>query len=220
MSRRTPYSPLRSGREVLVFILCMAVLMGSLVAAATYGPVPWNQTATRHPALIPPAFARMPPPGSAAGCTLHHTGCAGELLTLINHLRRDNGRGPLALSWPQSRGAGTCVGSRGHSRAMAASGAIWHSAPDDDPNQPTNPASFPRDICLPFTAAAENVSQTGPSDEWGAIENGLVLMLQEPYAPGCSGNHHCTLLSADYRTIGIGLWYENGLMWLTMDFTG
>lgn len=144
--------------------------------------------------------------------------CAAEVLGLINADRAAHGLAPLVLTAPQSNGTGGCVGSYGHSLAMAKSSAIWHV----NPRYPR--ASFPHSICVKYLHAAENVGE----DASGNVHNDLrtieSLMMSEPHGHAtCAGtvNHACNILNPAFKRVGIGVEYSgNGVTWLTEDFTG
>lgn len=123
---------------------------------------------------------------------------------------------PLGLNAIQSAGTGSCVGSIGHSQAMAESGFIWHT----NPNYPA--ASFPNNLCdaQGISAAAENVGVFSSGDELKDLQGIHALMMSESWSPGCVGNHICSILSAQYTQVGIGIYQSGGSTWLTEDFTG
>jgi len=101
-------------------------------------------------------------------CAVSGKECRNALLVLINSTRRTRGAPPLRLDLLQSNGlprtgAGiACVGSRGHSRAMARTGRVWHT----DAQHAS--ADFPRDICVPGVGAQET-DQRVPGRPWTAL---------------------------------------------------
>jgi uncharacterized protein YkwD len=123
-----------------------------------------------------------------------------QLLNLLNGSRASAGRAPLTFSAVQSAGNSNCVGSYGHSVHMAQVGQISHD-------------QFPQDICIPWSAAGENVGMA-TGDESGAIQTIHQQMMNE----GPSGGHYQNIMSTTFTTIGIGLYYVNGALWLTEDF--
>jgi uncharacterized protein YkwD len=138
------------------------------------------------------------------------------MLTMINNTRAQYGLPAYTLNWTQTTGTSTCAGSYGHSTAMARSGTIWHT------NAGYPNASFPRDICLSFTAAGENVGMGGYGNELTDLQKVQSMMMSEPHdATTCSRtyNHACNILSRTYHRIGIGIYYSNNRTWLTEDFT-
>jgi uncharacterized protein YkwD len=142
---------------------------------------------------------------------------------MINQSRSDYAgqygltRVPLMLDEHQSAGDSSCVGSVGHSKAMADSGTIWHQ------NSSYPAASFNNDICYSFTAAGENVGKWGSGDELKDLQSIHNLMMNEQHDPGyCSGvvNHACNIVSGQWQSVGIGIVEQGGQTWLTEDFIG
>jgi|SRR3984893_6572044 uncharacterized protein YkwD len=123
-----------------------------------------------------------------------------QLLNLINGSRASAGRGPLSFSAVQSAGNSNCVGSYGHSVHMAQVGQISHD-------------QFPQDICIPWSAAGENVGMA-TGNESAAIQGLHQQMMNE----GPSGGHYQNIMSTTFTMVGIGLYYVNGALWLTEDF--
>jgi len=121
---------------------------------------------------------------------------------------------PLALSPGQSSGIGSCVGSYGHSTAMAKSGSIWHENPDYPD------ASFPNNICVAWNYVGENVGEWSTGNELTDLTNLEQAMYSEPKAPGCIGNHACNIVSTQFTRVGIGIFVSGGTTWLTEDFIG
>jgi uncharacterized protein YkwD len=123
-----------------------------------------------------------------------------QLLNLINGSRASAGLPPYTLNAVQSAGTATCVGSYGHSVHMAQVGEISHD-------------QFPQDICIPWSAAGENVGEAG-GNESAAIQTLHQLMMSE----GPGGGHYQNIMSTTFTTVGLGLYYTGGTLWLTEDF--
>jgi uncharacterized protein YkwD len=123
-----------------------------------------------------------------------------QLLDLINASRAGSGLSPLTFSAEQSSGNANCVGSYGHSVHMQQVGAISHD-------------QFPQDICIPWSAAGENVGYSSGS-EGQAIQ----ILHQQMMNEGPAGGHYQNIMSTKFTTIGIGLYYIKGVLWLTEDF--
>jgi uncharacterized protein YkwD len=123
-----------------------------------------------------------------------------QLLSLINGSRAGAGLSPLTFSTVQSAGTASCVGSYGHSVHMAQVGQISHD-------------QFPQDICIPWSAAGENVGEASGSES-AAIQILHQLMMNE----GPSGGHYRNIMSTTFTTVGIGLYYTGSTLWLTEDF--
>jgi uncharacterized protein YkwD len=122
------------------------------------------------------------------------------LLNLINGSRAGAGLSPYTFSAVQSEGTASCVGSYGHSVHMAQVGQISHD-------------QFPQDICIPWSAAGENVGEASGSES-AAIQTLHQDMMNE----GPSGGHYQNIMSTTFTTVGIGLYYTGGTLWLTEDF--
>ena len=123
-----------------------------------------------------------------------------QLLGLINASRASGGLRSLTFSVEQSSGTANCVGSFGHSVHMQQVGQISHD-------------QFPQGICIPWSAAGENVGESGGSESQ-AIQSLHQQMMNE----GPAGGHYQNIMSSQFTTIGIGLYYVNGVLWLTEDF--
>lgn len=175
---------------------------------ATATPSP---TATNTPTATATA-TRIPTPVPACPGTLD--GCRQAVVNMINQARAQYGVTGVVLNSRQSSGAGQCVGSQGHSQAMADSGSIWHY------NSSYPAASFPNDICVSGSTAAENVGQCSQGNELEDLQCIHDLMMSEPYSPGCSGSHICNILSSDFGGVGIGIVQAGGSTYLTEDFVG
>jgi hypothetical protein len=186
----------------------------ALLPTVTFTPL---ATATQLPTALPSAT-----PTQAPDCPGSQNGCIQATLNLINSTRAQYGLPPYTLNMTQSDGiAGGCVGSVGHSIAMAGTGSIWHVAPGDNPQQPTNPASFWNDVCVSGTYKGENVGENHSGDEYQDIVWIHQQMMSEQHdAAYCSyyDNHACNILSSTFHQIGIGLYNDNGTTWLTTDF--
>ena len=123
-----------------------------------------------------------------------------QLLDLINGSRAGAGLSPLTFSAAQSSGDANCVGSYGHSVHMQQVRQISHD-------------QFPQDICIPWSAAGENVGESSGTESL-AIQSLHRQMMNE----GPTGGHYQNIMSSKFTTIGIGLYYINGVLWLTEDF--
>ncbi len=137
-------------------------------------------------------------------CAATGTRCAAMLLNHANRDRALHGAPPLRMDWYEAHGTATCPGSAGHARHMAAEGVISHD-------------QFPSDECGSWTAIAENVGAAGGSKEQASLAI-LAEMLAEPWSPGCSGNHVCSLRSSTYTRVGFGFAQSNGTWYVSMDF--
>lgn len=173
----------------------------SLVTSSTHSraaldgpgtPVP-TRTATGTPTPPPP-----PDPVKTAGAVL---------LKAINKDRAAHHIAPLALSSTESK----C--SLKHSRHMASMQMLSHD-------------QFPADICVPHLAASENVG-VAMGDLATSLETIHHTMMAEGPCPhhACPGDefhlhgHYVNLINSLYRHIGIGIYSQNGTVWLTEDFT-
>jgi uncharacterized protein YkwD len=139
-----------------------------------------------------------------------------QMLGLVNTDRTNAGLPPYTLNMTQSSGTATCVGSYGHSVAMAQSGSIWHV----NPSYPQ--ASFPNNICISYSIAGENVGMSQSGSETNDLQTINNLMMSEPHdASTCATtvNHACNILSTAFHQVGIGIYYANNTTWLTEDFT-
>ena len=72
---------------------------------------------------------------------------------------------------------------------------------------------FPQDICIPWSAAGENVGEAGGSES-AAIQ----ALHQSMISEGPGGGHYQNIMSTTFTTVGIGLYYTSGTLWLTGDF--
>lgn len=169
------------------------------------------------------AVADTAPVSTGGTCPGSQSGCMQALLNIINQHRARFNIAPLTLNMTQSNGTGSCMGSYGHSVAMANSGSIWHVAPGDNQTHPTNPASFPNEICIPYSIAGENVGMSSSGNELNDLQTiDSMMMSENPNTPSTCGNtvnHACNILNANYHQIGIGIYYVNNATWVTEDFT-
>lgn len=150
------------------------------------------QSVSITPTTSPPATSSNPPASAGA--------YQQQLLNLINGSRASAGLSPLTFSPIQSSGTASCVGSYGHSVHMAQIGQISHD-------------QFPQDICIPWSAAGENVGEAS-----GAESTAIQALHQQMMSEGPSGGHYHNIMSTTFTTIGIGLYYTGGILWLTEDF--
>jgi uncharacterized protein YkwD len=147
-------------------------------------------------AITPSASVTAPTPNPPTSADAYQQ----QLLSLINGSRAGAGLSPLTLSAVQSAGTASCVGSYGHSVHMAQVGQIGHD-------------QFPQDICIPWSSAGENVGEAS-----GSESNGIQLLHQLMMNEGPSGGHYRNIMSTTFTTVGIGLYYTGGTLWLTEDF--
>lgn len=185
------------------------VCAGAMVLAGMWLLVSDYRDAGPHATLIPSAYSSLPVTATPLmQCEALHTGCRRALLAVINADRAAVGAGPLALDWTMTYGAGSCIGAAGHAKHMALTGQLSHD-------------QFPADVCAPFTGTlSENVGASPAPELWGALLQIHELMESEPYTPGCLDNHHCSLLYAGFRHIGIGYRRGGGALYLTETFSG
>jgi uncharacterized protein YkwD len=163
------------------------------------------------------------PVQTGSGATTTPNACSGALsecttamLKILNADRAQYGLAKLTLKPSQSVGKATCVGSYGHSQAMAKSGAIWHV------NAQYPRASFPNSICVHFMHAGENVGESSSGNADGDLKTLEAMMMAEPHSKSaCAStvNHACNILNPEFHQVGIGVYYANGATWLTEDFT-
>jgi uncharacterized protein YkwD len=170
---------------------------------------------TTNPTIIPvqTGSSQSTTPNECQGAI---SNCTTQILKLINHDRTTNGLSKLTLKPAQSVGGPSCVGSYGHSIAMAKSGAIWHI----NPKFPR--ASFPNSICVKFLNVGENVGESASGDVTNDLKTLDSMMMSEPHSKGdCASdvNHACNILNPKFHQVGIGVYYVNGATWLTEDFT-
>ena len=123
-----------------------------------------------------------------------------QLLDLINASRASSGLSPYTFSVEQSSGNANCVGSYGHSVHMQQVGQISHD-------------QFPQDICIPWAAAGEDVGEAS-----GSESQAIQILHRQMMNEGPAGGHYQNIMSPVFTTIGIGLYYINGVLWLTEDF--
>jgi uncharacterized protein YkwD len=142
----------------------------------------------------------VPPPNPTPNPPTSADAYQQQLLSLINGSRAGAGLSPLTFSAVQSAGTASCVGSYGHSVHMEQVGQISHD-------------QFPQDICVPWSSAGENVGWASGSES-AAIQILHQYMMNE----GPSGGHYRNIMSPTYTTVGIGLYYTGGILWLTEDF--
>ena len=133
---------------------------------------------------------------------------ARALLNAINRDRAVHHAPPLALDPRESR----C--SLQHSKHMATIGSLSHD-------------QFPADICVPHTAAGENVGVASGSDITALLQIHRMMMAEGPCPDyGCpdtefvAHGHYANLVDAHFKRIGIGVTISNGTVWLTEDFAG
>lgn len=177
---------------------------------ATAGP---TATAVPTPTRTPVPTPTITPTGTPVpNCPGDMQSCMQVMLGILNQTRAQYGVAPLSLNQTQSLGAGSCVGSLGHSKAMQQSGTIWHI------NGSYPSASFPNDICVSTSSGGENVGEAQTGDEVRDLNMMHNEMMSEPYTPGCQGTHICNILSTQFTQVGIGVYNYQGITWLTEDF--
>src|SRR5579884_3933720 len=171
--------------------------------------------------LLPTSTA-VPTSTPIPNCPADQTACLQQMVNILNQDRAAYAAQygvslqPLSLNTVQSNGTGSCVGSIGHSIAMQQSGSIWHQ----NANYPA--ASWPNNVCVYWRSAGENVGMTS-GGELQAMQMLDQQMMGEQHDPAfCSqyNDHACNIVSSKYASVGIGLDYVNGALWLTEDFVG
>lgn len=152
-------------------------------------------------------------PAPIPGCS--YGACAHTVLRLLNEDRAQHGLRALKLTGLVALGRGSCVGSYGHSVAMAESGSIWHI------NAQFPQASFPHNVCGRYGIEGENVGESSSGSVFNDLQAIHSMMMSEPHdRQTCATtiNHACNILSRAFHKVGIGLYYTNGTTWLTEDF--
>jgi uncharacterized protein YkwD len=173
------------------------------------------RTDTSSGTIIPvqPGSGTTTTPNACSGALSE---CTTAMLKIINQDRAEYGLAKLTLKPAQTIGKASCVGSYGHSRAMARSGAIWHV------NVQFPRASFPNSICVRFMHAGENVGESSSGNALTDLKTLDTMMMAEPHGKNvCAStvNHSCNILNPAFHQVGIGVYYSNGATWLTEDFT-
>ena len=174
-----------------------------------------SRSDTTNPTIIPVQQG----PGTTTtpnACSGALSDCTTAMLKIINQDRAQAGLPPLTLKPAQSVGSASCVGSYGHSQAMAKSHAIWHV------NAQFPKASFPHSICVHFIHAGENVGEAASGNAPGDLKTLDSMMMAEPHSKNScatSVNHACNILNPLFHKVGIGVYYADGATWLTEDFT-
>jgi hypothetical protein len=139
------------------------------------------------------------------------------VLEWIDQTRIHYGLQPLKLQTGQSQGTPSCVGAYGHSVAMAQTGFVWHV------NVSYPHASFPRDICVSYMHAGENVGQAPGGNILHDLHVLHHMMMAQPHDRATCAtieNHACNILSSAFHQVGIGIYYAHGRTWLTESFLG
>lgn len=199
-----------------VFALASLVgfmLLPGTVHQASAAAQPANTSNTTIIAVQPTSVISSTP----NACAAPSNECTREALTIINHDRAQHNLAALTLAPRQSVGTRTCVGSYGHSVAMARSNAIWHV----NPQYPR--ASFPNSICVPFMHAGENVGESASGSVHDDLRTLDAMMMAEPHdrqTCATTASHACNILNPAFTRVGIGVRYTGGVTWLTEDFTG
>lgn len=204
-------------------------------ASGTPAPYP-TDTSVPFPTNTPLPFATDTPvptqmpfvtdtPVPSANCPGSNQGCIQAMMNLMNQSRATYAQqyglrlNPLQLNMGQSMGNASCVGSIGHSQAMAASGSIWHV------NSSYPQASFPNDICgRSFSAIGENVGVASNGDEMTSLTTIHQEMMSEQHDPSTCAqytDHACSIVSSTYTNVGVGIVVTaGGATYLTEDFSG
>ena len=154
---------------------------------------------------------------SGRTCHSSQVGCVRMTLRLLNRDRARVDVPPLSLMPLQSRGTGGCVGSYGHSEAMAASGFVWHSNPS------YLRASFPQNICVAARIDGQNAGMFRGKSVAADLKALDAMMMHEAHSRStcmASVNHACNILDPAFRRVGIGIYVADGATWLTEDFLG
>lgn len=179
-------------------------------AVPTGTPIPVTLSPTAISAPIPPA----PPTADPVTSACAHTGsdCQTALLMLINGDRQAHHRAPLLLDMTQTLGTARtvghrrCVGTRGHTRAMAKSGHIWHR------KKRYPHASYPHNICQRGRYSAENVD-VASGNEWVAVQTIEHHSMR-------ARKQRDRLLSSHFTHIGLDLERRGPRVFVTEDFLG
>ncbi|HEX6507354.1 MAG TPA: hypothetical protein VF221_06960, partial [Chloroflexota bacterium] len=163
-----------------------------------FAATPQGNTGSGTIIPVPSASSTTTTPNACSGAL---NSCTQDMLKIINADRAQNGLAPLTLKTSQSTGKGSCVGSYGHSIAMAQSGAIWHI----NPKYPR--ASFPHSICVRFMHAGENVGESASGNFQDDLHQLDSMMMSEPHGrTACAStvNHACNILNPAFHQVGIG----------------
>ena len=208
------------GRAAICWLV-LAALAGGLQIGGCSAPARAMtlRSSVGHAQSLPPVSPSptatpLATPGKAAGPSCSF--CVQAMLSLLRADRAKYGLPPLVLQPTQSTGTKTCVGAYGHSAAMATTGALWHI------NARYPRASFPRDICVSSQEAAENVGESAsgsPERDLQLLNSLMMSELHTRSACASGGSHACNILNPHFHTVGIGVYYANGVTWLTEDFT-
>jgi len=182
----------------------------------TLMPVPshTSQPITHPPTALSAPIPPAPPVADPVTGACAHTGsdCQAALLMLINGDRQAHHRAPLLLDMTQTLGSARtsghrrCVGTRGHTRAMAKSGRIWHT------NAHYPHAGYPHDICRRGMRSAENVDAAS-GNEWAAVQTIEQYSMQVK-------KQRDRLLSPHFTHIGLDLQRRGFRVFVTEDFLG
>ena len=159
--------------------------------------------------------AAQPSPAALGACGGSVIACARSVVGMLNHTRATHHLAPLRLIISQSVGAKGCVGSLGHSLAMARSGEIWHS------NTKYPRASFPRDVCSASYSYGENVGESDSGNVLSDLQQLHALMMSEPHSRTVCAqtvSHACNILNPAFTRVGVGVYVSAGTTWLTEDF--
>ena len=218
------------GVAMLGAVAAVAIVVSAIVAIArpannhqaapkpaptrTATPTSTSQPVTPTPTAISAPTPPAPPVFDPVTSACAHTGsdCQTALLMLINGDRHAHHRAPLLLDMTQTLGSARtpghrrCVGTRGHTRAMAKSGRTWHT------NKRYRRASYPHDICRRGMHSAENV-YAASGNEWAAVQTIEQHSMQ-------AKKQRDRLLSTHFTHIGLDLERRGLRVFVTEDFLG
>jgi hypothetical protein len=201
-------------------VVALVAIVVALVIAGT-GPTKHGHSAARRVVATPspvvtlkpiPSKTANAPPTAAQRCERSQSGCSQALLGLINRGRIEQAKSPLIFDSRQSRGfhafgsAARCVGSRGHSKAMARSGRLWRR------NRAFPRASFPHDICGASRHPGEVVTAASGT-EWAALKRAATHLLSR----GRSNAATRRLLAGRFHRAGVGIAHRNRRYFITVD---
>jgi uncharacterized protein YkwD len=217
----TPRAHIHRRSSIFTTLLALAIASGLLTIPCTSSggralaasSSTHNDTSSGTIIPVQPGSGATTTPNACNGALSE---CTTAMLKIINQDRASYGLPKLNLKPAQSVGKASCVGSYGHSQAMARSGAIWHA------NAQFPRASFPNNICVHFMHAEENVGESSSGSALSDLKSLDTMMMGEPHSKNvCAStvNHACNILNPAFHQLGIGVYYSNGATWLTEDFT-
>lgn len=177
------------------------------IAAAQASETP-TATAAQHPKPKPKPTATPTQAATGNGCTVTATDTSAEqsLLTILNKHRAAAGAAPLKLS------AALSAVSRAHSCDMYQHHYMGHTGSDG-----SSPLQRIQSAGLSFSNWGENVGTASGLGVMGGIQQIDDGMMAEPLTPY---DHHWNIVHAAFTTVGLGVIYVNGQVWVTEDFIG